>query len=106
VLGTLLVASHQRVLQFFHGMARWPLRWQRAVAQQQAHLELDPEQVRALGLEVEALIDRYRGLPTGPHTRRVRVELLAYPLGDPDGSGPGGRGVENGSGVEDGGTGE
>ncbi|MEV0129025.1 helix-turn-helix domain-containing protein [Dactylosporangium sp. NPDC050688] len=87
VAGTLLETSHRRAMQFLRGLTRWPLAWQRVVTRQQAHLHLDPEQLRALGLEMETLVDRYRDLPAGPDSRRVRVELLAYPLGDPSGSG-------------------
>jgi hypothetical protein len=86
VAGTLLETSHRRAMQFLHGLTRWPLAWQRVVTRQQAHLHLDPDQLRALGLEFEALIDRYRDLPAGPDTRRVRVDMLAFPLGDPPGT--------------------
>jgi DNA-binding transcriptional ArsR family regulator len=84
VASTLLESSHRRLMEFFRTMSRWPVAWQRAVTRQQSHLELDPDQMRALGFEFEALMDRYRSLPAGPHTRRVRVEVVAYPLGEPD----------------------
>jgi DNA-binding transcriptional ArsR family regulator len=84
VAGTLLETSHRRAMRFLRTLTRWPLAWQRVVNRQQAHLRLTPDQLRALGLEMEALVDRYRNLETGPETRRVRVEMLAYPLGEPD----------------------
>jgi DNA-binding transcriptional ArsR family regulator len=98
VVGTLLEASHRRLMEFFRTMSRWPLAWQRAATRQQAHLELDPDQLRALGFEVEALVDRYRNLPAGPLTRRVRVELVAYPVGHPDGTESGSSGPDGSSG--------
>jgi DNA-binding MarR family transcriptional regulator len=86
VTSTLLENSHRRAMQFLRELTRWPLRWQRVVAGQTAHIELDPDQLRAFGLEVEALIERYRAMAPGPDARRVRVELLAYPLGTPPGA--------------------
>jgi hypothetical protein len=84
VASTLIESSHRRLMEFFRTMSRWPVAWQRAVTRQQAHLDLDPEQLRALGFELEALVERYRALPGTPGSRRVRIETVAYPLGDPD----------------------
>ncbi|MEV4131975.1 helix-turn-helix domain-containing protein [Dactylosporangium sp. NPDC049742] len=83
VIATLLEASHRRLMEFFRTLSQWPLPWQRAASRQQAHLELTPEQLRALAFEVEAVVDRYRQLPPGPDTRRVRVEFIAFPVGEP-----------------------
>ena len=101
VLSTLLEVSHQRALRFFRTLARWPLPWQRAAGRQQAHLDLDAQQLRSLSLEIEAVVDRYRSLPAGSQTRRVRVELIAYPLGEPgDGDRPGDPADDRADGVQ------
>ncbi len=89
VVSTLIESSHRRLLEFFRTMSRWPVAWQRAFSRQQAHLELDPDQLRALAFELEAVVDRYRKLPPGPQARRVRVEVVAYPLGAPGAEGAG-----------------
>lgn len=85
VVNTLLENSYRRVRQFARDLPRWSPEWQVAAIRQQAHLELDATQLGALQREIEAVVDRYRGLPPGPESRRVRTEFVGFPLGDPDG---------------------
>jgi len=85
VASTLLETSHRRALRFVADLDRWSPQWQLAAIRQQAHLELNPAQLTALQREIEAVVDRYRDLPAGPETRRVRTEFSAFPLGEPDG---------------------
>ncbi len=73
-------ADRSRRLANWHATAtQWPQVWQRASSDSDAHLDLNPTQLRALADELAAVLARYRQLKPGRGARKVDVQYAVFP---------------------------
>jgi DNA-binding transcriptional ArsR family regulator len=73
------VERGRTLANWYQTATEWPEVWQRAASDMDAHLELNPEQTRALADELYAVIDRYDALPAGTGARRIDVQYAVFP---------------------------
>jgi hypothetical protein len=64
---------------WYQTATEWPREWQRASSDMDGHLDLNPEQTRALADELRDLIAKYEALPPGPGARRIDVQYAVFP---------------------------
>jgi DNA-binding transcriptional ArsR family regulator len=79
VLQAQLQTDHQRMLDVLARAGTWPREWRDAAVRRDTHVTLDPEQVKTLHDELDAVIDRYRDGEPGPGARRVSVAYHLLP---------------------------
>jgi DNA-binding transcriptional ArsR family regulator len=73
------VERGRTLANWYQTATEWPEVWQRAASDMDAHLELNPEQTRALADELYAVIDKYDALPAGTGARRIDVQYAVFP---------------------------
>ena len=83
VLRSMLQETYDRTVRFLSMTSHWPQEWREGSGIRTSHPELNPAQLAAFGDEAEALLDKYKALAPGPGARRVFIEVVAFPHGDP-----------------------
>lgn len=73
----------ERRATWLAGRERWSREWRDAAEDSTYLAHLDPEQVRALGMELTEVIERYIACPPGPGARNVDIQLNVFPTGEP-----------------------
>lgn len=79
-----LLLSGQRLERWLAERERWRDPWRDAAEDSVFVARLSPEQARALGDELTAVIDSYIRRPEGPGARDVEIQLNVFPTGEPE----------------------
>lgn len=76
---TMLARDVQRIERFVERRHDLPEHWRNVATMASNPLRLDPEQLRAFGADLLAVLDRYRELEAGPDAQPVHVAIYAVP---------------------------
>jgi DNA-binding transcriptional ArsR family regulator len=69
----------RRLANWFATATQWPDEWQRGSTDMDGHLELNAKQMRALGEEMAALIQKYNELKPGRGARTIDIQYAIFP---------------------------
>lgn len=79
VLQAELQTDQQRMLDVLARAGSWPRAWRDATVRRGTYVALDPEQLAAMQVELNEVIDRYRDEEPGTGARRVSVVYQLVP---------------------------